>query len=251
MSKSKILVGLVLALYMFFIVFEISDEFNVAFLLNSVIVPVITAAYIMFCEKKNIYFLLFLICYSISEIMGVATHYVLFYNFPYKDRLIYYEYDYYIGSALYIIGYAFLLFKVSKTLNIKHVLRNFKIHLIVLSALNVYLIYVLQFIVQSDLDYTYEYHMEFVYNVVMLSLLSVTLLSYFYRDNKKSLYLFIATLLIVFSEVLDVAYNYIGQRVIINIIGTTLGLFAFYFFYKQALLKHAVNTENEQYALID
>ena len=183
--------------------------------------------------------------------MGVATHYILFYNLPYKDRLIYYEYDYYIGSALYIIGYAFLLFKVSKALSIKHVLRNFKIHLIVLSALNVYLIYVLQFIVQSNLNYTYEYQMEFLYNVVMLLLLSVTLLLYFHRDNKKSLYLFIGALLIVFSEVLDVAYNYIGQRALINIIGTTLALFAFYFFYKQALLKHAVKAENEHYALID
>ena len=242
MSKSKVLVGLVLVLYICFIIFEISDEFNIAFLLDSVMVPVITAAYIIFCKKKNMYFLLFLICYSISEIMGVATHYILFYNLPYKDRLIYYEYDYYIGSALYIIGYAFLLFKVSKALSIKHVLRNFKIHLIVLSALNVYLIYVLQFIVQSNLNYTYEYQMEFLYNVVMLLLLSVTLLLYFHRDNKKSLYLFIGALLIVFSEVLDVAYNYIGQRALINIIGTTLALFAFYFFYKP---------ENEHYALID
>ena len=61
MSKSKVLVGLVLAIYLFFIIFEISDEFNIAFLLDSVMIPVITTAYIMFCKKKNKYFLLFLL----------------------------------------------------------------------------------------------------------------------------------------------------------------------------------------------
>ena len=251
MSKSKVLVGLVLAIYLCFIVFEISDEFNIAFLLDSVMIPVITAAYIMFCKKKNKYFLLFLIFFSISEILGVVTHYILYYNLPYKDRLIYYEYDYYIGSALYIIGYAFLLVKVGKEISLKYVLRNFKIHVIVLTALNIYLIYVLQLIVESELEYEYEYHMELVYNVVMLLLLSIAMLTYFYRDNKKSLYLFIGALFIVFSEVLDVAYNYIDQRSLLNILGTTLALCAFYFFYQQALLKHPVNTDNERFALID
>ena len=130
-------------------------------------------------------------------------------------------------------------------------LRNFKIHLIVLTALNIYLIYVLQLIVESELEYKYEYHMELVYNVVMLLLLSIALLTYFYRDNKKSLYLFIGALFIVFSEVLDVAYNYIDQRSLLNILGTTLALCAFYFFYQQALLKHAVKTDNERFAFID
>ncbi|WP_298533487.1 hypothetical protein [uncultured Algibacter sp.] len=183
--------------------------------------------------------------------MGVVTHYILYYNVPIANRSIYYEYDYYIGSALYIIGYALLFFKVIKEISLKYVLRNFKIHLIVLSALNIYLIYVLQFIVKSELEYKFQYHTELIYNIVTLMLLSGALLTYFYRDNKKSLYQFIGALFIVFSEVLDIAYNYIDQRALLNIIGTTLALCAFYFFYQQALLKHSAKVDNEQFALMN
>ena len=212
-----------------------------AFVLDSMVVPIITIAYIIFSKKKDIYFLLFLMCYAVSEILGVATHLILYYNLPFNDRLIFYEYDYYIGSALYILGYAFLLFKISKTIDLRHILRNFKIHLVVLTILNVYLIYVLQFIVTTELEYQYEYHMELVYNVIVLVLLSVSLLSYIYRDNKKSLFLLIGALFIVFSEVMDVAYNYIDQRDLVHVIAATFALCAFYFLYQQSLLRHEIN----------
>jgi len=241
MSKSKVWGYLVVVIYLLFIIFEISNEYNIAFVLDSMVVPVITIVYIIFSKEKDIYFLLFLLCYAISEILGVAAHFILYYNLSYNDSLIFYEYDYYIGSALYILGYALLLFKISKTMNLRHVLRNFKIHLVVLTILNVYLIYVLQFIVTTELEFQYEYHMELVYNVVVLVLLSMALLSYFYRDNKKSLFLFIGALFIVFSEVMDVAYNYIDQRALLNVIAATFGLCAFYFLYQQSFLKHEVN----------
>lgn len=251
MSKSIIWVGLVLVLYVSFIICEIGNEFNLAFLLNSLIVPVIAIAYFLFSKNKNIYFSLFLILYSVSEILGVTIHYILYYNLPYNESLIFYEYDYYIGSSLYVLGYMFLLLKITKTISFRHTLKNFKIHLIVLTALNIYLIYVLQFIVKSDLNYKFQYSMELVYNIIMLMLLSAALLSYFYRDNKKSLYLFIGALFIVFSEVIDIAYNYIDQRAFLSIIGTSLTLCAFYFFYQQTKLVYDRNYQNDHHILMD
>ena len=237
MTNPKVWASFVLIVYVLFIIFQISNEFNIAFFLDSILVPIITMAYIILAKRKNIYFLLFLICYSVSDILGVTMHYILFYNVPFEESLIYYEYDYYIGSFLYILGYTFLLVKISKTINLKHVLKNFKIHLIVLTFLNIYLIYVLQFFVKSELEFDYEYFTEFVYNVIIFVLLSAALLAYFYRDSKKSLFIFLGALLIVFSEVMDIAYNYIDQRVLINVLASTFCLLAFYFFYKQSSLR--------------
>lgn len=251
MSKSKVWGSLVLIIYLLFVIFQINDEFNISFLLDSIIVPLITLGYIMFAKERNLYFLLFLICYSVSDILGVTTHYILYYNLPYNESFIFYEYDYYIGSFLYILAYIFLLFKVCKTINLTHVLKNFKIHLVVLALLNVYLVYVLQYIVKSEVEYKYEYIMEFSYNVIMLVLLSSALLSYFYRDNKKTLLLFFGALFIVFSEVMDIAYNYIDQRALLNVMASTFALCAFFFFYKQSQSKHEINHERDHFALVD
>jgi low temperature requirement protein LtrA len=106
----------------------------------------------------------------------------------------------------------------------------------VLLALNIWLVYVLQSIVLSELNRKSEYYLELTYNIVMLILLSGSLLNYFYRDNQKSLYLFLGALCIVFSEVIDVAYMYISQRALLNFLSTTLSLSAFYFLCKQTNL---------------
>ena len=84
----------------------------------------------------------------------------------------------------------------------------------------------------------YEYFIELIYNIVMLLLLSTSLLNYFYRDNKKSLYMFLGSLLIVFSEVISVAYLYISSHYSLNLIVVTLALLAFYFFYQQSKLSN-------------
>jgi hypothetical protein len=99
-------------------------------------------------------------------------------------------------------------------------------------------VYVLQVIVNPYVGMTNVYYMELVYNIVMLSVLSVALINYFYRDNKKALYLFIGSLAIVFSEVIDVAYMYISNKAFLNFLATTLAVIAFYFFLKQANLKN-------------
>lgn len=252
MNKPKILVGLVLTLYLLFIVFEFSAEYNVAMLLDSLVIPVIALIYILQIKKKNIFFLMFLVCYSISDILGIATHYYLYYNLTYEESIIYYEYDYLIGSALYILSYMFLLIRLLGTISLKHVFRNFKIHLLVLTGLNIYLVYVLQIIVKSSLDFEDQFYIEITYNIVMLLLLSTALLNYFYRDNKKSLYLFIGSLFVVFSEVLDVAYIYIDQKSLLSVFSTTLVLAAFYFYYQQTKFSDKlVNNGEDQYMVLE
>ena len=134
-----------------------------------------------------------------------------------------------------VLAYVFLFVKISKSICIIHILKNFKIHIFVLAALNLYLIYVLQIIVEPNKEIAI-YYFELIYNIVTLLLLSAALLNYFYRDNQKSLYLFLGVLCLVFSEVIDIAFIYVAQRDILNILSTSLSLAAFYFLYQQSKL---------------
>ncbi|MEC3907673.1 hypothetical protein VOI54_11640 [Tamlana sp. 2201CG12-4] len=250
MPKSKVLAGIVVVLYILFVVFEFSNNNDVAIFFNALLIPVITICYILSIKRKNIFFLLFLICYSISDILGATTHYMLYYVFNHEDYQIYYEYDYYVGNILYILSYLFLLIRVLNTISLHHVIRNFKIHILVLSGLNVYLIYVLLIIVEPNLEYKNEYYIELIYNIVTLLLLSSALLNYIYRDNKKSLYLFLGSLFIVFSEVLDVAYIYIDQKSLLSVLAATLAMGAFYFYYKQTTFSDKLYNNDEQYMVL-
>jgi len=245
MYKSKVLIGFVLMCYILFAIFEFSGNEMIAFYFDSLIVPLITIIYILFVERKSKLFLMFLICYSLSDILGIVVD-----RMPYDESLLLYNFEYYAGNALYIIAYMFLIIKIGKSLNFKHVVKYFKMHLMVLSVLNVYLLYVLHAIINPNLVLESDYYLELTYNIVLLLLLSIALLNYFYKDNKKSLYLFLGALCIVFSEVMDVAYIYVAQRCFLNFLSTTLTLGAFYFFCQQSRLLNIANEEGK-YVIIE
>jgi hypothetical protein len=233
MNKSKILAGGVLLVYLAFTVSQFSDHHYLATIFDALILPLITIIYLQSENKKKLLFVIFLFAYSISDLMVFVVDYI-----PYK-------YYYYIGNGLYIVAYVVLLVKILKTLSFFHVIKNYKLHLVVLIALNIYIAYVLQVIVNPYVSMTNEYFVEIVYNIVMLLLLSASLLSYFYRDDKKSLYMFLGSLSIVFSEVIGVAYMYVAEQNLLNFLSTTLTVLAFYFFCKQSKLNFE---ELNQYA---
>ena len=231
MNKSKVLVSIVLIVYILFSVFEFTGKYQLSFCFDSLIIPLITLIYILYVEKKDIYFLLFLLFYTVGDLFSLIIDFV-----PYEDNYTIMKFQYYVGNLMYIIAYVFLFIKIIKSLSLMHVIKNFKIHLIVLTILNVYLIYVLQVIVKPNIEMDIDYYFELVYNVITLLLLSISLLNYFYRDNQKSLYLFLGVLCLVFSEVIDVAFIYIAQRSILSFLATTLCLGAFYFLFQQSKL---------------
>jgi hypothetical protein len=228
-----------------FAVFEFSGHEMVSYYFHSAIVPIITILYLLFIKRKSKLFLLFLIFYSASDLIGLVIA-----NLPYDDSQTLFDIEYYVCNGLYILSYIMLIVKIGSSLNFKHVIKFFKIHLVVLSALNLYLLYVLHAIINPNLIHESDYYLELTYNIVVLVLLSVALLNYFYKDNKKSFYLFLGALCIVFSEVMDIAYIYVAQRCILNFLGTTLALGAFYFFYQQSKLLNVANNE-ERYLLTE
>lgn len=224
MNRSKILAGIVLLIYALFIIFLYSGKDVLAFGVKSFVFPTIAITYFICIPKKTKLFILFLIFYSVSELLDL-----LFYSL---SDAVYYI----LGNSLYILAYVMLTLKIWRFMNLKYLLKNFKIHLIVLGALNVYLVYVLQVLVKSYLALNYEYIIELVYNIIMLLFLSSALLNYLYRDNKKSLFMFLGSLLIVFSEVIGLAYMYIYPINALHLLVVSMTLLAFYFFYQQSKL---------------
>ncbi len=225
MSKSKILIGLVIAFCAFFIVFEFNENQWMSSMIRALIVPTITLLYFLNAIKRPILFSLFLVLFSISELTILFSQF-----FPGES-------EYYIGNLLYIIAYACLIAQILKKVNLRYLFNNFRIHLIVLIALNVYVVYVLLKI-QDPYIIGPEFLVEFIYNIVTLSLLSFALLNYFCKDDRKSLLLFLGSLCIVFSEVIQIAYFYISEKNLLNVTYSILLILAFYFFYYQSTLEN-------------
>ncbi|MFG6687574.1 hypothetical protein ACGK9U_13400 [Mariniflexile sp. HNIBRBA6329] len=231
MSKSKVLVILALLLFVLSVSFQYRDEGAIATDLKSAILPIVTLFYFITVKKKSLFFTVFLLLFSFSELMVFIRPYVS------------YNLDYFLGNSLYILAYSFLIIEISKSISLYHVLRNYKIHLLVLTILNIYIIHVLQTIVDPFVEKSNEYYVELIYNIVMLLLLSVALVNYFYKDNVKALYLFIGALCIVFAEVIWVAYTYISERHLLQMVSTSLYVLAYYFFYKQSKIEQEFKQE--------
>ena len=155
MYKSKVLISFVLIFYLLFAVFEFSGYEIMAYYFNSLIAPLITVLYIVFIERKSKLFLMFLICYSFPDILGLVIR-----NMPHDESLKLYDFQYYLGNALYILAYLLLSIKIIKSLNFKQILKYFKTHVIVLSLLNIYLLFVLHTIINPNLVRASDYYLE-------------------------------------------------------------------------------------------
>ncbi|GAA4238046.1 hypothetical protein GCM10022291_27000 [Postechiella marina] len=238
MLKIKALIGLVLFLFVGYSFYEFTDNDTMAFYLDGFIIPVIALIYLLSVRNKETYFVIFLACFTLADFIGMTVFFITNKELDWLDNL-----EYYVGNTLYILGYIAFSIKICKSLDFKYVLKHHKMHLSVLTVLGTYLIYVVQVIVKPNLKVNADFYLELVYNVVTFTLLSIALLNYFYRDNRKSLFLFLGTLCIVFSEMIDVAFIYISQKNLLAFIAGALSLLAYYFFLKQAKLE---NTPREE-----
>ena len=195
---------------------------------RALIVPLFTVLYFVNNSKISPYFTLFLFCYSISDLISIVG---------YSIRL---DWEYYIGNALYIVAYLALSYEILLSISMKHILKHFKIHVVVLGILNVYVNYVLiKF--QPDYFSYIDFTMELLYNIATLILVSISLLNYFYRDDKKALILFLGSLAVVVSEVTQIAYYYVMDSSDSNVLNVSYSLFlilGFYFYYTQSKLEY-------------
>ena len=119
MYKSKVLVSFVLILYVLFVVFEFSGKYDLSFYFDSLIIPAITLIYLLFVKKKNTYFLLFLVFYTIGDLFFLLIDFL-----PVEDTFMVKNMHYYVGNSIFIIAYLFLFFKIIKSVSFFHIIKN-------------------------------------------------------------------------------------------------------------------------------
>lgn len=235
MKITNIIIFFIIALCVLFAVFQFSGQEYLSSGSKSLIVPFFTVLYFINVSERSKYFSLFLVLFSIAELSTILDYF----SFDWSQHRL--DMYYLLGNATYILAYVFLILEVFKTINLRKVLKSYLIHVVVLLVLNIYIIYVLITIVNPEFQIDssgYLIGVEFVYNIVMLLLLTISLISYFYNDNKKTLLLFFGSVCIVFSEVIQIAYFYIADQDVLNIAQTILFVLAFCFFYFQSTVKN-------------
>jgi hypothetical protein len=192
----------------------------------------LTALYLLRVENKHILFLSFLVVFTIAELFNYVTWIK---NFDLNPDL---DYFYYIGNGLYILAYMLLISRVLVSIPLAKAVAKFPFQSISLMVLGIFVVYLVTDTTRETLNSS-EYILEFTYNAVIMMLMSLSLLSYMYRDDKKSMNLLIGSICIVFSEILQLAYFYIAADLnILNVLCSAFLVTAFLFFYLQSRLKH-------------
>ncbi|PWI29133.1 hypothetical protein DI383_13365 [Flavobacteriaceae bacterium LYZ1037] len=203
---------------------------NIFEILELLFVPILTIVYLISIKEKSILFTLFLITYSVSDLINIMD----------QDMLS--EVIYFICNCLYILAYVFLLFEILKTIKLKTILKKFPAHFIILLLLNLYIIFVMATII-NPIDFETNHLgivriIEHLYNFVLLSLLSMSFLNYLLHEDNKTLLLFCGCLSITFAELLLIGYYYLSEQMLaIGFVSTLLHVCAFVLFYFYSKIK--------------
>jgi len=235
MRATKLLIGLIITLAVLFIGFRIFQEEVFADITRPLILPLVTILYCIKTNRKRGHFFYFLFLYSIGELLGLAYYYIPISTLA--DNLMYFG-----CNLLYISAYIFLILYILNLFNLKKAFKQFKFPIIILLALDIYcIVLVTNIAFESDnLNGIYDYLLEFLYNSVIMILLTIALVNYLNKDSKKAMNLLIGAICIVFSEVIQVAYFYVSEIYILNVAYCLLLVIAFALFYMQNGLHHRV-----------
>ena len=239
MIVDRVLKILLVLLSVAYIFAEVTKEMLLADTLSAVLPMLLTILYVKSYSGKKPYLLYFFITFALSKLLGLSAHFIELY----EGEI---DYWYYIGNALYLLAYIFLILRCVRTRDFKDIIKQFSVTLIILAILGVFCVTLITETAENQLTFL-EYSMEFVYNVVVMTLLSVALINYMYLDDKKAILFFIGSMFIFFSEMLQLAYFYVAEIPQIAAIYSTFLVLAFTFFYLQSRLKH----QNLSYTYVD
>lgn len=230
MIVSKILKILLLLLGGIYIVFQ-----GMAFQIegdatSAIVLVLLTILYAFWTTRNNNYFLWFLILHAIGHIISYLSWYG-----PdlYEGDT---DYIYFTANALFIISYLLLTLKFITQLNIRRVLSKLSGPIFILIILDIFCVSLVTATAVSTLN-VYEYTLEYIYNGMIMIMLSVALINYMYRNDTKSMTFLMGTICIVFSEIIQLTYYYVMKDNILVFVYTFLLVVAFIFLYKQSQLE--------------
>lgn len=231
MLVNKILKVVLLLLGGIFIVLQgFAFEFEGA-AIGALMLVLLIVLYSFWTKNRAKYFTWFLIMFAAGQLLSLYAYYAPEFT---DDEIDYY---YYGANLLYILSYLFLIVKIVGNLKFKQVFSELSIPIIILIILDVFCVILVTDTTKSSLTY-YQYALEFIYNAVIMALLSVALINYMYRNDNKSMLFLLASICIVFSEIIQLAYYYI--LINNNDLGFIYSFFlviAFLFLYVQSQLE--------------
>lgn len=240
MQIGKFLGAIVLILSMIFLGLQFKGLEIEAAGVRALTVTLLLFLYVIRIKDKHLFFLLFLIFFAISEILNYFTWII---NIDVSPD---FDYFYYIGNLLYIISYLFLIARIAIEMNFKKAFLKFPIQIGLLLILGMFFVYFVSDTTRKELTIN-EYYLELLYNAVVMFLMAIALVNYMYRDDKKSMNLLIGTICIMFSEVIQLAYFYIADFNLLNVLCSMFLVFAFLFFYLQSRLQHRKIIDYQQH----
>jgi hypothetical protein len=192
----------------------------------------LTILYCKWTVGKSKLFFWFLIAFTLGNILSYLSWLA-----P-ETEIDQIDYYYYVANSLYIASYIFLIAKITSALDIKIVFRKLTMPIIVLILLDVFCVVLVTDTTKGELS-IYEYSLEFIYNAVIMALLSVALIDYMYRNDNKSMLFLLGSICIVFSEIIQLAYFYILKNDRnLGFIYSFFLVVAFVFFYLQSQVKY-------------
>ncbi|MEM6517549.1 MAG: hypothetical protein AAF688_15310 [Bacteroidota bacterium] len=237
MKPTQVIRALIVILAILYLYFAIVGEDMNSVGFRGLSIILLASLYVSKVENRNKFFLSFLLVYALGDLFGLVTWFT---NINKSERLdlIYY----YVGNCIYISSYLLLSLRILSSLNLKLIIKNYLHYVALLILISISCIY---FISDATIEYidTSAFLLESIYNIVIIILMSLALLGYLTHDDKKSINLLIASILIVLSEILQLAYFYVAELNFLNIICAFLFALAFLFFYLQSRLEYRTPIE--------
>lgn len=195
---------------------------------SAVMLTILTLVYYKWTDSRSKLFFWFLVVYTLALVLSYSAYFVE----PAERGDI--DYFYYGANILYIIAYIFLIIRITSELDFKKVISELTIPLIILVSLDVFCVVLVTDTTKASLSIP-QYILEFIYNAVIMALLSVALINYMYRNDNKSMLILIGSICIVFSEIIQLAYYYILEDDrSLGFIYSFFLVIAFLFFYLQS-----------------
>ena len=197
--------------------------------ISSLMLLLLTVLYYRWTNNKSKYFFWFLVAFSIAHIISYTAY--LLPEVP-LDQI---DYIYYGANILFIFSYILLIIRILIQLDLKKVFYNLSIPIIILVVLDVFCVVIVSETTENVLSKG-ENYLEFVYNAVIMSLLSVALINYMHRNDNKSMLFLLASIFIVFFETIQLAYYYILEDHNLGFMYSIFMVVALLFFYLQSQL---------------
>lgn len=225
MELRRILKGTLITACVLFLGFQILKlEFEAAGA-RVLLVFLLTVLYCVRVKTKRLFFLLFLICFTLAESLNFISWMTTL------DTSI--DFFYYGVNLLYMISYVFLVLRILKDMNIAQILSKFWIYFIILIILDIFSVIIVTGTTEKLLSKP-EYVLEFSYNSVIMILVTVAMINYMSKNTHKSMNLLLGAIFIFFSEVIQLTYFYISDINILNVMCSLFLVLAFLFLYLQA-----------------